>query len=136
MVTHATRVAVIGGGLGGLTAAIALTRIAGVQVTVFEQAGELAEVGAGVAVAPNGQRALDHFGLLHEVKLAGAPTDGPGVNLSTDGRVVAETPWSDSAGRYRTFGIHRADFIDVLAGAIPAEAVGWGNGLASFMAWG
>ena len=41
MVTHATRVAVIGGGLGGLTAAIALTRIAGVQVTVFEQAGQL-----------------------------------------------------------------------------------------------
>src|SRR5919199_2173034 len=98
MVDHTTRVAVIGGGLGGLTAAIALTRIAGVQVTVFEQAGELAEVGAGVAVTPNGQRGLDHLGLLDEVKLAGAPF-GPGVNLSTDGRPVAEVAWSDSAGQ-------------------------------------
>src|SRR3954451_22669216 len=134
MATHATRVAVIGGGLGGLTAAIALTRIAGVQVTVFEQASELAEVGAGVAVTPNGQRGLDYLGLLDEVKLAGAPTDGPGVNLSTDGRPVAETAWSDSAGRYQTFGIHRADFIDVLGRAIPGDAVRLGHRLASIRA--
>src|ERR671938_976533 len=134
MVNHATRVAISGGGLGGLTAAIALTRIAGVQVTVFEQARELAEVGAGVAITPNGQRALDHLGLLDEVKLAGAPTDGPGVNLSTDGRLVAETAWSDSAGRYRTFGIHRADFIDVLGRAIPSDAVRLGHRLASIHA--
>ena len=134
MANHATRVAVIGGGMGGLTAAIALTRIAGVQVTVFEQARELAEVGAGVAVTPNGQRGLDHLGLLDEVKLAGAPTDGPGVNLSTDGRPVAETAWSDSAGRYQTFGIHRADFIDALGRAIPSDAVRLGHRLASIHA--
>src|SRR3954451_5940271 len=129
---HATRVAVIGGGLGGLTAAIALTRIAGVQVTVFEQAGELAEVGAGVAVTPNGQRGLDHFGLLDEVKLAGAPTDGPGVNPITDGRRVPGTAWSASPGRYQTFDIHRANFIDVLGRPTPSDVLRLGHRLCPF----
>ena len=89
MVDHTTRVAVIGAGLGGLTAAIALTRIAGVQVTVFEQARHLAEVGAGVGVAPNGQRVLDRLGLLDEVKLAGATMEAAdllyGVTMGADG---------------------------------------------------
>lgn len=134
MVNHTPRVAIIGGGLGGLTAAIALTRIAGAHVTVFEQAGKLTEVGAGVAIAPNGQRGLDRLGLLDVVKLAGALTDGPGVNLSTGGRPVAEVAWSDSAGRYQTFGIHRADFVDALSGAIPNDAVRMGHRLASIHA--
>ena len=43
-----TRVAIIGGGIGGLTAASALRR-AGVEVSVYEAAGELKEIGAGVA---------------------------------------------------------------------------------------
>ena len=44
------RIAIIGGGMGGMTAAIALKKIAGVQATVFEQASKLGEVGAGVTV--------------------------------------------------------------------------------------
>ncbi|GAA2203467.1 FAD-dependent monooxygenase [Sinomonas flava] len=134
MDNRATRVAIIGGGLGGLTAAIALMKIAGAEVTVFEQARKLAEVGAGVGVAPNGQRGLDRLGLLDEVKLAGAPWDGPGVNLGTDGRPVAEVAWSDSAGRYQSFGIHRADLIDVLRRSIPSDAVRLGHRLASIHA--
>ena len=68
MVDHTTRFAVIGGGMGGLTAAIALTRVAGVQVTVFEQARKLGDVGAGVTVAPNAQRVLDKLGILEQVR--------------------------------------------------------------------
>ena len=47
-----TRVAIIGGGIGGLTAANALAR-AGIETAVYEAAGELREIGAGVALHPN-----------------------------------------------------------------------------------
>jgi salicylate hydroxylase len=51
------RVAVIGGGIGGLSTAVAL-RATGAHVQVFEQARQLSEVGAGLGLQPNGQRVL------------------------------------------------------------------------------
>ena len=53
----ALRAVVVGGGIGGMAAAVALDR-AGINVQVYEQARELTEVGAGVALAPNGLRIL------------------------------------------------------------------------------
>ena len=134
MVNHTTRVAVIGGGMGGLAAAIALTRIAGVHVTVFEQARKLGEVGAGVTVAPNGQRVLDMLGLLDEIKLAGAAMEGPGVFLDTNGTLIAETAWEDSARRYQMVGMYRPDLVDVLTRAVPADSVRLGHRLTSIQA--
>ena len=58
------RIAIIGGGLGGLAAALFL-RQAGLDATVYEQAPELREVGAGIVVAPNMVRPLRRLG-LHE----------------------------------------------------------------------
>ena len=56
------RVAIAGGGLGGLSAALFLLR-AGVQdVRVFEQQSELAEIGAGIQIAPNALRLLQRWG--------------------------------------------------------------------------
>jgi 2-polyprenyl-6-methoxyphenol hydroxylase-like FAD-dependent oxidoreductase len=52
-----TRVAIIGGGIGGLTAASALSR-AGIEVAVYEAAAELKEIGAGVALHPNAMKVL------------------------------------------------------------------------------
>jgi salicylate hydroxylase len=51
----ALRAVVVGGGIGGTAAAVALTR-AGIDVQVYEQAARLTEVGAGVSLAPNGRR--------------------------------------------------------------------------------
>ena len=51
------RIAIVGGGIGGLSAAVAL-QAAGARVRVYEQAPELGEVGAGVALGPNGLRLL------------------------------------------------------------------------------
>ena len=56
------RVAIIGAGLGGLTAAVALLR-RGIQVQVFEQARQLGEIGAGVQISPNGVRVFAALGL-------------------------------------------------------------------------
>ena len=58
----ALRVAVIGGGIGGLTAALALLQ-AGFEVEVYEQAPELTEVGGGINMAPNASRVLRRLGL-------------------------------------------------------------------------
>jgi len=56
-------VAVVGGGIGGLTAAVALMR-KGIDVTVFEQAPQLLPVGASLALGPNATRLLGALGLM------------------------------------------------------------------------
>jgi salicylate hydroxylase len=61
----ALRAVVVGGGIGGMAAAVALAR-AGIDVQVHEQARELTEVGAGVSLAPNGLRMLDRLGWARE----------------------------------------------------------------------
>lgn len=66
------RVVVVGAGLGGLAAALALHR-AGHEVQVLERAGELRETGAGIGVQPNGVRALDALGLGGPVRAQAAP---------------------------------------------------------------
>jgi salicylate hydroxylase len=56
------KVAVIGGGIGGLTVALALLR-RGINVDIYEQSPEFREVGAGIEISPNGTRVLDTLGL-------------------------------------------------------------------------
>ena len=62
-----TRVAIIGGGIGGLTAANALSR-AGIEAAVYEAAAELMEIGAGVALHPNAMKVLRAIGLEDDVR--------------------------------------------------------------------
>lgn len=61
------RVAISGGGPAGLAAAIALRRIPGVEVTIYEQARELREIGAGLRVGFNSWRVLELLGVDHNV---------------------------------------------------------------------
>jgi salicylate hydroxylase len=56
------RVAIVGGGIGGLTTALAMTQ-AGFSVSVYERVAELADLGAGITLAPNATRVLYHLGL-------------------------------------------------------------------------
>lgn len=58
---------VIGGGIGGLPAALSIAKT-GKKVCVLEQAPEFTEVGAGLQVGPNGTAALDELGVLEDVK--------------------------------------------------------------------
>ncbi|KAJ4485602.1 FAD/NAD-P-binding domain-containing protein [Lentinula aciculospora] len=62
MFNHGTRIAIVGAGIGGLTAAITLRRLPNVDVEVFEQAQTLREVGASIALRPNGLRGLEEMG--------------------------------------------------------------------------
>ncbi|MDA4892554.1 FAD-dependent monooxygenase [Streptomyces sp. MS2A] len=126
-----TRIAIIGGGMGGLTAAIALRRIAGLRATVFEQAAQLGEVGAGVTVAPNAARVLDRLGVLDGIRQAGAVPDGHGVYLNALGEVVTDAAWEDTSRQYRNIGMYRPDLIAALAAEVDPDTVRLGHRLVS-----
>jgi 2-polyprenyl-6-methoxyphenol hydroxylase-like FAD-dependent oxidoreductase len=71
-VKHPAKVMVAGANIGGMTAAEALRR-AGLEVTVFERTAELREVGAGLLLAANAQKALGKLGLAEAVARLGTP---------------------------------------------------------------
>ena len=115
-----TRVAIIGGGIGGLTAANALRR-AGVEVSVYEAAGELKEIGAGVALHANAMRVLRFIGVEEAVRKVAGRTDYAVTRDGITGRVISRT---SRARQVELMGIepataHRADLLDVLAAALP-----------------
>lgn len=62
------RVAIIGGGPGGLGAAIALSSLPSIEVSLFERAAELKEIGAGIRIGPNCWRVLDLLGVTEGVE--------------------------------------------------------------------
>lgn len=117
----ALRAVVVGGGLGGMAAALALTQ-AGIDVQVYEQAQRLTEVGAGVSLAPNGLRMLARLGLSDEVTRAGAQHRKTRL-LHSDGRPASHGP-HQFAQAGRNVGIHRADLLALLAGRLRCSP-GW-----------
>src|SRR3954470_6508505 len=121
---------VVGGGIGGLAAAIALLR-AGWDVRVYEQAGLRSEVGAGIQLAPNCTRVLRGFGVLPAIeRVAVRPTTFE-FRRWDDARLLSSTPLGDAIeGSYDApyLHAHRADLLAVLAAAVPVERVEVGRG--------
>jgi salicylate hydroxylase len=117
--------AVVGGGIGGLAAAIALLQ-AGWDVRVYEQAGPRSAVGAGIQLAPNCTRIMRRLGVLPEVgRVAVRPTTFE-FRRWNDDRLLSATPLGDAIER--SYGApylhaHRADLMAVLAAAVPADRV-------------
>ena len=127
------RVAIVGGGLGGLCAAAFLYR-AGVQVTVFEQAPELSYVGAGINMGANAGRVLHHLGLTEAMNKAGEIIEtGWEFRRWQDGSVLfAQDRGERGARAFRRYGahgyfIHRADLLDILLSVVPGETIKLGR---------
>ncbi|GAA2393174.1 FAD-dependent monooxygenase [Streptomyces glaucosporus] len=117
------RAFVIGAGIGGLTAAAALHR-RGWEVTVAERATAPERVGAGIALAPNAQRALDVIGLGDTVRAMSAWQDEGGLRTPS-GRWLSRTTQDAAAERFGGPAVvaHRADLVALLAAGLPGGAV-------------
>ena len=120
MGTRALRVAVVGAGVGGLTAAIAL-QARGFEVEVYDQVRELSEIGAGVSLGGNGMRVLDALGLGAAARARSANLKRITFHHWKSGDIAYEHPmgdWYDEQFGGPFLGIHRADFHRLLLDAV------------------
>ena len=131
METDRFRVVIVGGGIGGLFAAKALVAH-GVDVSLYEQAPALGEVGAGVFLTPNSVRHLERVGLGPAVEKCGARVGTKSHYFRHDGSPIAPVQVTDSSGWNATFGMHRADLVAFLAAALPAGVVHCGHQATGF----
>ncbi|MER7076852.1 2-polyprenyl-6-methoxyphenol hydroxylase [Saccharopolyspora kobensis] len=116
------KVAVVGGGIGGLAAAVAFHQ-RGWQVEVLERAPEFTEIGAGLSIQPNGLRALQELGLGDRVRSAGLADPLAGIRRA-NGNWLIRNDVDDLKRRFgRWATVHRADLIDLLLSALPARAL-------------
>ena len=116
---------VIGGGIGGLTAAVALRQV-GWRVTVLERAARFGEIGAGITLLSNGLRCLDAIGLGDAVRGSGLPMLAFGMRTPA-GRWLSRIDGDGSSLEARmgttTVAIHRAELHRILREALPAAAL-------------
>jgi salicylate hydroxylase len=117
----ALRVAIVGGGIGGTAAAYAL-RQRGIDVRVYEQAPALAEVGAGVALQPNGLRMLRQLELGGELMRWGARWLDPQFRRA-DGSYIASMWPAELGNDIEFYGLHRADLLAMFVARLPGGIV-------------
>lgn len=116
---------VVGGGIGGLTTALALQRV-GWQVTVRERRDALDRGGAGLVLWPNAMRCLAELGLADTVRSRSTPLTGSVIRRA-DGRVLSRVTMDARAVGARPLGIVRADLVEALASALGPEALRLGD---------
>jgi len=116
-------IGIIGGGIGGVAAAVALHRV-GIQATVYERASELREVGAGMMLWPNATRVLKELGLLERVAALSGSNQHFLVRSRT-GVVLMDI----GLGHFDVPALctRRSDLLDALISALPAERVRLGH---------
>lgn len=115
------RAVIVGGGIGGLCAALALRR-AGWEVTVLERTARFGEVGAGITLMANALAGLDALGVGDEVRAQGR-VDAPGGTRTSDGRWLARIDGAKLEATLGTaaLGIHRATLHGILRCALPSS---------------
>jgi salicylate hydroxylase len=123
-----TRVAIIGGGIGGATAGCALAQ-AGLEVSVYEAAPELREIGAGVALHPNAMRVLRMVGVEDAVRQVAGRSEYAVTCDGRTGRTISRISRAQQTAVYGLAGatVHRADLLDVIAAALPPGSVTLGK---------
>lgn len=116
---------IAGGGIAGIAAALGFAR-AGWEAHVFEQADALGEVGAGLQLSPNASRVMDRLGVLPDIRERASTPEAAELRDGSTGAVVyraelgaaAEARWGAPY-----LHIHRADLLDILAGAAAKAGV-------------
>ncbi len=122
------KVAIVGGGIGGLVHALAL-RERGIEYEVYEQASELREIGAAVALSANGTRELRRLGLGEQVEAVSVVPSAL-VIRRRDGEVIADHEMGE---RYEAtfgapyYGVHRVALLQALADRLDGEGLHLGR---------
>ena len=125
------KVAVIGGGIGGLSAALQLLQV-GLDVHVYEQAPHIAEIGAGIQISPNASRILLRLGLQAVMDALGTRPRAVHQRRWDDGRILQRAPLGpevEAAFGAPYYHFHRADLVNLLAEALPQERLHVGHKL-------
>ncbi|KAJ7091182.1 FAD/NAD-P-binding domain-containing protein [Mycena epipterygia] len=127
------RVAICGGGIGGLCLAVALSEHANIQVDVYEGAGRFREIGAGVMIWARTWRILELLGLASEfAKVTDTPPD-PAVGFDyRRSDTVNGFNWNFVAMPYGCIRFHRAHFLDVFVEQLPEGIAHFGKRLVSY----
>ena len=127
-------IAVVGGGIGGASAALNLLR-AGFDVHVYEQSRALREVGAGINVTPNAARVIHGLGLGDKLASLGVMPMAVHQQRWDDGRTLLRTPLGTELERqfgFRHYQSHRADVLHMLIEALPPGRMHVGHRLTGF----
>ncbi|WP_020601615.1 FAD-dependent monooxygenase [Spirosoma spitsbergense] len=119
--------AILGGGIAGLTTAIALQRI-GIRATLFEAAPDVKPVGAGLALAANAIQAFQRLGMADRVIASGRQLDAFSI-LDEWGKAITRSDSRAISQRYgvNNFAIHRAELHRVLLESIDSDIVQTGK---------
>src|SRR5687768_1418756 len=130
------KIAIVGGGIGGLALALALHDAGLGDVEVYESAPAVKELGVGINVMPHAVRELAELGLLADLAAVGIPT-AEFVLYSTHGQRIWSEPRGLAAGyRWPQFSIHRGELLGLLHRAViqrlGPERVHTGHHLARF----
>ena len=129
--TDRLKVAIIGGGIGGLSAALHLLK-AGLDVHVYEQAPRITEIGAGIQISPNASRLLHRLGLAPAMAAAGVLPQAVHQRRWDDGRTLQLAPIGrdvEAAFGAPYYHFHRADLANLLAAAVPPDRLHTGHRL-------
>src|SRR5271156_3784341 len=125
---RAPRIAIIGGGIGGLAAGLALER-RGAEVAVYEQSPIHSEIGAGINLTPNAVKAFRALGIECEIEGIGWGSEWLMIRSWKSGRTISQV----RRGEFRQkFGapnltVHRADLLDVVRGALKTTKIQLGT---------
>lgn len=121
-------VAIIGAGYAGATTARALSLL-GAKVTVYEQAREVKEVGAGIGLRPSTMDQFRKLGIYDAIDAVTSPSDYFEILTAQGQRILMEEWPEKQAFNATTHFVHRGDFIDALLGVLPSGMVKLGHRL-------
>jgi salicylate hydroxylase len=116
---RAPRIAIIGGGIGGLAAALALER-RGAEVIVYEQSPVHSEIGAGLNLTPNAVKAFRALGIEDKIEDIGSGSEFLIIRSWKSGRLISRVRRGDFRKKFGApnLTVHRADLLDVLRGSL------------------
>ena len=108
-VTENPKAIIVGGGIGGLTAGIAL-RQAGINAVVYERAPEWGDIGAGIALASNAMKVFSKLNLADKITACGVPLASGAIKTWNGKDIIREV---GEAHAFISLCVHRADLLDL-----------------------